>query len=152
MATVLQCNGRIIPAGTLDKQWDDWQPLLYWSGCAMNMVVDRYEGHDEIMSAAKVAKRNKILKTADHTVDQKEQKMENNRNGVEKGMFAVDETMEDEEVKLGNEVEKEKSLKYAKKPSVHFVSKGRGVSGFTRERARVKGTSDSTNVYPFLTV
>jgi hypothetical protein len=57
--------------------------------------------------------------------------------------------MEDEEARLDNEVEKEKSLKYVKKVSVHFVSKGRGVSENKEDRARVKVTSDSTNVFPF---
>jgi hypothetical protein len=66
--------------------------------------------------------------------------------------FIVDVTMEQEEGKLGNEAVQEKRLKYAKKASIHFVSKGRGVSENKEDRARVKGTSDSTNVYPFLTV
>jgi hypothetical protein len=57
--------------------------------------------------------------------------------------------MEQEEGKLGNEVVQEKRLKYAKKASIHFVSKGRGVSENKEDRALVKGTSDSTNVFPF---
>jgi hypothetical protein len=63
----------------------------------------------------------------------------------------AEETMEDEEVKLGNAVAQEKNLKFTNKATVHFVSKGRGVLGFTQERARVKDTSDLADVDPFLT-
>ena len=117
----------------------------------MNTVVDRFKGQDEVMSAAEVAKKNKIGETADHTVDQTEQKMKIDHNGVAGEKFTVDATIEDEEVKQGNDVVKGKNLKYAKKATVHFVSKGRGVSGFTQERAGVKDTSDSADVDPFLT-
>jgi hypothetical protein len=65
--------------------------------------------------------------------------------------FIVDVTVEDEAVKQVNDVVKGKNLQYAKKATVHFVSKGRGVTGFTQERAGVKDTSDSADVDPFLT-
>ena len=86
-----------------------------------------HRSKDEIIDVAEVAKKNKIEATA----DQIERKME-----------------DDEEVKPGNEVAE---VKHTKKVTVHFVSKGRGVSGFTQERAGVKGTSDSADVNPFLT-
>jgi hypothetical protein len=157
MAIVVHSNRWIIPAGTLKKQlgnkqvWNDRQ-LLSWPDDTMSTVVNRNKDKDEIMDSAEVAKKNKIEETANHTTSQMKKKMKIDRSRVEKGKLAVDETMEDEEVKLGNEVEKEKRLKYAKKVSIHFVSKGRGVSENKEDRARVKGTSDSTNVYPFLTV
>ena len=59
--------------------------------------------------------------------------------------------MEDVELKQVDDVVKGRNLKYVKKATVHFVSKGRGVSGFTQERAGVKDTSDSADVDPFLT-
>jgi hypothetical protein len=104
---------------------------------------------DDTMDPAEVAKKDKIGEMADHLTGQMEKKVEIDCSGVEKEKFKVDETMEDE---LGNEVVKEKSLKYAKKASVHFVSKGRGLSESKEDRARVKGNSDSTDVDPILTV
>ena len=103
-----------------------------------------HRSKDEIMDAAEVAKKNKIEATA----DQIERKMEDDRNGVEMEKVSVDETEDDEEVKSGNEGA---AVKHTKKVTVYFVSKGRGVSGFTQERAGVKGNSDSADVDPFLT-
>ena len=94
-----------------------------------------HRSKDEIMDAAEVAKKNKIEATA----DQIEREMEK---------VSVDETEDDEEVKSGNEGA---AVKHTKKVTVYFVSKGRGVSGFTQERAGVKGNSDSADVDPFLT-
>jgi hypothetical protein len=107
---------------------------------------------DDIMDPVEVAKKDKIGEMADHTTGQTEKKVDVDRSGVEKGKSEVGATMEDEEVKLSHEVVKEKGLKYAKKASVHFVSKGRGVSESKKDRARVKANSDSTDVDPFLTV
>jgi hypothetical protein len=45
----------------------------------------------------------------------------------------------------------EKNLSYAKKKmSVHFVSKGRGVTDFQRDRVPVTDNVDSADVEPFL--
>jgi hypothetical protein len=118
----------------------------------MNTVADRYKGQDEVMSAAEVAKKNKIGETADHMVDHTEQTIEHDRNGIETEKFIVDATMEYEEVTNGNDVVKGKNLKYMTKATVRFVSKGRGVSENKKNRARVKGTSDSTDTGPFLTI
>jgi hypothetical protein len=66
--------------------WDDWQLLACWSADKTNTVADRYKGQDEDMSAAEVAKKNKIGETADQTTDQTadqtEQELEFDRNGV----------------------------------------------------------------------
>jgi hypothetical protein len=147
----------IHPASTLTKHWDkrqvwnDWQLLSLWSEDTTNTVADRYKGQDEVMSTAEVAKKNKIGETANQTANQTEHELEFNRNGVGMEKFIVDATMEDEEVKQVDDVVKGKNLKYAKKMTVHIVSKGRGVSGFTQERAGVKETSDLADVDPFLT-
>ena len=81
-----------------------------------------------------------------------EQDLESNRNGVEMVKSTVEETMGDEEVKKGNEVAEDKNLKFAKKVTVHFVSKGRGVTEIKKDRDRVKDTSDSSDTGPFLTI
>jgi hypothetical protein len=157
----IHSDGLIIPAGTLNKQWDnrqvwdDWQPLLSWSGCAMNTVANRHKDKDEIMDPAEVAKKNKIGKTAEQTADHMEEELEIINNGV-KEKRGVGEIMKDgivqEGFKQNDEVVSEKNLnKEKKKMSVHFVSKGWGVTDFQRDRVPVTDNVDSADVEPFLT-
>ena len=108
-----------------------------------------HRSKDEVMDAAEVAKKNKIGVMVDHTADQIERMMGNDRNGVEVEKDSVDETVDDEEVKSDNEVAKVKPMK---KVTVRFVSKGRGVSGIKKDPVRVKGTNDSMDTDPFLTI
>jgi hypothetical protein len=152
MAIVVHSNRWMIPAGTLEKQLLS----LSWPGGTMNTVVDWYKDKDEIMNPAEVAKKNKIDWSADALAHQTEtEKDKLVCNDVEKEMCVVDETIETKEVKKDDGVatqSQEKNLTFTKKATVHFVSKGRGVTGFTQERAGVKVTSDSANVDPFLTI
>jgi hypothetical protein len=128
--------------------WDDWQPLYSWS--AMNTVVDRYEDKDDIMDLAEVAKKNKIQRSAADTVHQSVTAAEIRTNEVEQETSGVD-TGVKEGFKRIDGVVSAKNLGYAKKKmTVHFVSKGRGVTENKKDRARVKDISDSLEAGPFL--
>jgi hypothetical protein len=97
------------------------------------------------MDPAEVAKKNKIGGKVD------EQK-KNDRNGVELEKSGSAVNVEDEEFKRGLAGAVEKDLNYVKKASVHFVSKGRGVTESKKDPVRVKDTSDSMEAGPFLTI